>query len=61
MRAAGLAWRDMSILPNPASCCARGCREPAPEITPKLAALREASDPDDMPDLFWAICESAMA
>lgn len=51
----------MSILPNPASCCARGCREPAPEITPKLAALREASDPDDMPDLFWAICESAMA
>jgi hypothetical protein len=30
-------------------------------MPPKLEALREASDPDDMLDLFWAIRESATA
>lgn len=61
LHAAGLAWRDMSILPCPSSCrarggrpslrCTRGCHELASEIPPKLAALKEASDPYDMPDL----------
>ena len=30
-------------------------------MTHKLEALREASNPDDMLDLFWAIRESATA